>query len=108
MTEQANHTPGPWAILYPEQKPQLVFAHGNNYELVVANCGMSDEGISTNAVIANARLIAAAPEMAGELKLCLRRFEALTEDCYPLGAKARRQEDIRAVLQKAGVLDGEI
>jgi len=118
MTTQAKHTPGPWEISDGGRnsgpyyfKPSTAGAFFGFYEVAP-----KDDVIWTARVsrIADARLIAAAPEMAEELLACLDMLEA-TNGSGPvpipprwakLGPKGTFSH-IRAVLQKAGVLDGE-
>lgn len=65
MTKQAKHTPGPWRL---EDGPEdgLWVADENHF---VANCRQS-YAMAEGESIANARLIAAAPEMAEALSDC--------------------------------------
>ena len=110
MTEQAKHTPGPWRL---EDGPEdgLWVADENHF---VANCRQS-YAMADGEGLANARLIAAAPEMAEELLGCLNMLEATNGSgpvpIPPRWAKLgpnRTFSHIRAVLQKAGILDGGI
>lgn len=62
----ANHTPGPWAI--SQHDPRLV-KHLSGP--VLAECGP----VNTEEAQANARLIAAAPELLASLRRVLRMLE---------------------------------
>ena len=73
MTTQANHTPGPWQAEDGLDEPTV-----ESEDFVVASCHQAramDDGES----VANARLIAAAPEMAEALEWCLELITRLYE-----------------------------
>ena len=91
----SGHTPGPWKTNADGMR--TVMGRDGNGELKpLAQVFVQDFGPDER--FANARLIAAAPEMAGVLKGCLDYFAARSG----LQAKAF-EEDIRAVLETAGV-----
>lgn len=61
----SKHTPGPWTLVTAENSPPCIIARGKHDICVMAGAG-SNEG-----VMADARLIAAAPELLEALKrLC--------------------------------------
>ena len=62
----AEHTPGPWRVKYHESSPDQIAAVVSDHDLV---CAMSIDGN------ANARLIAAAPELLAALEQTITRFE---------------------------------
>ena len=69
----SKHTPGPWGLV---GNFNVV---GASRERTVATCGgYSDNRPGTfDENCANARLIAAAPEMLGALKACLRQVQTI-------------------------------
>ena len=104
-TVEAKHTAGPWRAKvweYPDAIPprrELIIENG---KFVVAHCAW-DEGkdnpytIHTSEAEANARLIAAAPELLEALKDCVEKIEnsvgwnavdIFPEDIYSLISKA--------------------
>ena len=98
MTEQTNHTPGPWRGNETPDRDGLVRDGGGH---VVAQC--FPEYFGVEGAKANARLIAAAPEMAGVLRNLVCKLEiyvgslAIDEDRYPSLLKMGRE-----VLERAG------
>ena len=68
MTTQATHTPGPWAA----NDDGLVLGNLDNYEgeaPLVCSCGESDDfNMEPSLQLANARLIAAAPDLLEALQ----------------------------------------
>jgi hypothetical protein len=84
-----HHTPGPWIpSLNPTNDHEAeVLARGFFRSLCVARCGHGDEAV------ANARLIASAPELLG---LCEESLRALHEDDFPT-----LKEKLRAAITKA-------
>ena len=84
-----KHTPGPWSIL-DERRGFIVTACDDCYDVAtVRNIGNRDNA-------ANARLIAAAPNMLAALQIADRTFA----ENGLLACHAARQE-IRAAIQKA-------
>lgn len=87
--EKAKHTPGPWNIYFNSQDDLVIrkmFADGQESH-VVARC---------HSGYANARLIAAAPELLEALETLAEHFEYYMGDneCRPL-------ENARAAIAKA-------
>lgn len=72
MKTEAKHTPGPWEVSR-RNAWRVADAHDNT----VASTG-TDSSISYGAHVANARLIAAAPDMLEALKACLAALQAYT------------------------------
>ena len=76
-----KHTPGPWTILSRDRDTLLVGRDdGNGTDTPVADClgeiVYSTEGLPDRAErFATARLIAAAPDLLAQLKLCLQLIE---------------------------------
>lgn len=68
MGEQ-QHTPAPWRVLQ-SGFGTTVWAGGENNPSIIA-----DKGDHLPATIANARLIATAPDMAAEIKQCAAELE---------------------------------
>jgi hypothetical protein len=68
MTTQATHTPGPWAA----NDDGLVLGNLDNYEgeaPLVCTCGSADDfNMEPDLHLANARLIAAAPDLLDALE----------------------------------------
>jgi hypothetical protein len=68
MTTQAKHTPGPWAA----NDDGLVLGNLDNYEgeaPLVCTCGSADDfNMEPDLHLANARLIAAAPDLLDALE----------------------------------------
>lgn len=63
-----KHTPAPWTV-NPKAKRNV--RHGN---LTIANCSSSQDGSREEEEIANAKLIAAAPELLEALKIVRNYF----------------------------------
>ncbi len=84
MTTQAKHTPGPWAA----NDDGLVLGNLDNYEgeaPLVCTCGSADDfNMEPDLHLANARLIASAPEMLEALRAMVARApfidQSVTED----------------------------
>lgn len=76
MAEQVSHTPGPWHVWHTTNVTTLL--ESGRPERIVANCGVfsdgreADSGYEENE--ANARLIAAAPELLAALHAVLNWF----------------------------------
>ena len=68
-----QHTPGPWGIAVPEQTDavqRLVTFEGREYGQAIATVHGPGWGATREGMQANARLIAAAPELLEALKVC--------------------------------------
>lgn len=85
----SSHTPGPWACTYTSN-----YAH--DYRLTQPNgqpLPINAEANDRSEQRANARLIAAAPEL---LNLCERAFRALDWDDFP-----QLKEDLQNAIERA-------
>jgi len=111
MIEQAEHTPGPWWATEGLECPIVDSAN-----CIIAGCHVAachlERPMAEGKSIANARLIAAAPEMAEMLLHSLNILESTTHgSAVPIPEKWAKWgpdetfRQIRAVLQKAGVLN---
>lgn len=92
-----RHTPGPWKVSSPHNG--VINAFLVDYGPVTANQIVMDAG-------ANARLIAAAPEMLEQLERCLLNIESLNalieERCPDLRSGSSDTEEMtRKVIAKA-------
>jgi len=88
----ANHTPGPWSVV--ELTPNTVQTPSGR--ISVNWNATHDDGKRLNEAEANARLIAAAPELLDALELALEIIEATGPGSYPVA-----EEQIRAAIAKA-------
>jgi len=83
MTQPAGHTPGPWAVRSIDHslRGKIFFVTGvneRNTRIVIADCGIDRETADNRAECeANARLIAAAPELLEALKGTVAMLELL-------------------------------
>ena len=92
----SKHTPGPWRAVH----------HG--YNLAIRAGDIIDplayfpnaESFDPAATEANARLIAAAPELLAALRLCVLKFSQLLDTGMTLGM-ARALDEARAAIAKA-------
>ena len=84
----ATHTPGPWRFGYGG-----IFADRGNLLLDDMVCGLKYRDVPTEVVRANARLIAAAPDLLEVLKQCLKRGWMWDNDpeLYDAAAKVIRK-----------------
>jgi hypothetical protein len=78
---ECSHTPGPWMVgnVGQREDPRMVYCD-DSLGSRVADCSTSGHGLTVEQDLANARLIAAAPEMytiLDELE------EALDKEIYP-------------------------
>lgn len=91
------HTPGPWRYLPENGSPttgQHMIAGGKpGYLAEVRDCGSGD-------IKANARLIAAAPDLLEALRATLRCLE-WHEQRHGVGMDAKAVKDARAAIAKA-------
>lgn len=95
MSEQAQHTPGPWKNNADGMKTVMGWDDTGDLQPLAQ---VFFQNFETEEAYANARLIAAAPDMAAALTACLDYFSYYQDQ----QAKAF-EEGIRAVLEKAGV-----
>ncbi|MDX9747441.1 MAG: hypothetical protein RBT57_02970 [Paludibacter sp.] len=74
---KTTHTPGPWKTNYSERYPEYDFVTGKNGEIICQFFSKSEEDYSNKE--ANAKLIAAAPELLE----ALRELHDLLEENLP-------------------------
>lgn len=100
MTEnQATHTPGPWSI-NSWQQPTSDIRIGASGTSLAARVPLRD--VSINEQLVNARLIAAAPEILGALKLLHEHCRAMsTEYRNGLGDTDAIYTQVNAAIAKA-------
>lgn len=79
-----KHTPAPWTV-NPKAKTNI--RHGN---LTIANCSSTHDGSRAEEEIANAKLIAAAPEL---LEACISMEKNYREMAYAIGEEGLLTED---------------
>jgi hypothetical protein len=94
----SDFTPGPWMILFDDISDEIVIqAHGGEYVASI-DCDGAYDGKIANCIDANARLIAAAPDLLGALEALL-RFAENTES--ELGIVLGSANSARAAIAKA-------
>lgn len=85
----SKHTPGPWtAICPPSSSLTTRMIQGSNSE-IVAHIGPQGWARDVDVEVADARLIAAAPDLLAALRLCAATMERRFGDCFEV-AKARK------------------
>ena len=92
-----THTPGPWGIAVPEQTDavqRLVTFEGSEYGQAVATIHGPGWGATQEGMQANARLIAAAPEL---LEI-LQTITSHAQETYPHFESERGQLEIAEAL----------
>ena len=81
MSEQREHTPGPWktgALMTQVE----VWPDGWNVPLCIADCAATHSPPTEAERVANARLIAASPTLLGALRFLLSEYnQHVPEDC---------------------------
>ena len=95
----AQHTPGPWSV----DEPHQVLAESVG-EYVAITQAEEWNALPRDQVEANARLIAAAPELLFELKKCaslLKTAFGETNDLTGKAVIAQRLESVTALIAKA-------
>lgn len=78
-----SHTPGPWEVGDNGVCTDLMVYCNDALGSRVANCSDSGHGITNEQDKANARLIAAAPELLEALQAAQRRLELIDDNCQP-------------------------
>ncbi len=86
MSEKQTHTPGPWHEYQSEK---------DAHKMIASKCG---ESIANHVPNANARLIAAAPELLEQCKLFEKLLSTLIIEGHS-GADLER-DNLRAILDK--------
>jgi hypothetical protein len=102
---ESAHTPGPWTVASVENtlrgRVYFVRAIREGKPVVVADCGLTAESPPTRAECeANARLIAAAPELLAALKTLIRAVADAGKE-GTAGDLGRAESQARAALAKA-------
>ena len=86
MSELVNHTPGPWVAVYHPDKALGSDVSTLQHGIKIAECGIPGKGRyprKPEEIIANARLIAAAPELLAALKRIVReRAHGVTDAAW--------------------------
>lgn len=83
-----KHTPGPWRVEIEDGIP-VIWAHPNSYDIAIVAVDwepvrhQGPEDIDNGTKAANARLIAAAPDLLAALEMLLNETNAGTWDCLP-------------------------
>jgi hypothetical protein len=104
FTEQkTTHTPGPWQQCLGSFGPYITKqTPGKDSVLAKLHDSMTPD-ISENENLANARLIAAAPELLAELRLCLPWFLDLKAgEVFSQATAGELAKRIEAAIAKAG------
>lgn len=92
----AQHTPGPWQYDEDSLRPGWYSIYHNG---PLAYCG--DTTAEPGDGEANARLIAAAPDLLAAARLTLRLLEDLTAEQYSRGEDQPARDALRAAIEKA-------
>ena len=82
MNKMSKHTPGPWAVGSASGHIETA----NAWRMSIATCYNKDskaDGVSKEEFAANARLIAAAPELLDALVICESNIASLLWSCHP-------------------------
>ena len=79
MSETANHTPGPWEIGARMTRVE-VLPKGWNMPMCVADCGTEHAPDSKHERVANARLIASAPDLLAACRAAVKEMDVLQPD----------------------------
>jgi hypothetical protein len=100
-TQSVAHTPGPWEYDYSQAPADEWIISGPGFDPIIASVRRDEEkGLTGAEVEANARLIAASPELARMLRAA-RSHLTLFIDPATDSMAARLFTDIDAVLAKA-------
>lgn len=95
----SNHTPGPWQLRYALLDPQEVRAVGDADGSFVADCATTSRSIEE--IAANARLIAAAPDLLHEIEAALQWWDEFSRSETMYVLKPVWVEYARAAIVKA-------
>jgi hypothetical protein len=74
-----KHTPGPWETGSLMTRVE-VLPDGWNAPMCIADCGTKNAPKSETERVANAKLIAASPDLLAALVLCVQDYEATVEN----------------------------
>lgn len=104
--DNAEHTPGPWSLGHETSKNDPDTSFRGPFINVVAGLGFSLPALAAGETMvearANARLIAAAPELLEALEQAAERFDfAAHRDKNQAGLWATAAKEARAVAEKA-------
>ena len=99
MKMTAKHTPGPWTIKGPSA-PNRPKTDGGDYAIIadgkiIAEAIYQTDETDFQPVIANARLIAAAPDLLEALKLFVERDCSITTEEFKMGRIAIAKAEAR-------------
>lgn len=100
-----KHTPGPWKANGPSPGNIKGFDDGGDYAIISG--GIIAEAfhrIDDNTFVdaeANARLIAAAPELLATLKFALAEISDMTTDAFSKGADKEARDRMKQAIAKA-------
>ncbi len=100
---KTTHTPGPWNVNIPPHKFPIYAAHPANRFAYVATTPR-DDGLTDAERDANARLIAAAPELLEALRLALVTIECLAPSHRGFDSTRSSKDVICAAISKASDL----
>jgi len=112
MTTEAKHTPGPWIVCTMDDSDNALsieqdrLARGDEEPSIVAEVDLCGDGIDRTTGEANARLIAAAPDLLAACEESLRvlTLESVTDRLYTQPGMEQGYEAIdilRAAIAKA-------
>lgn len=93
----AKHTPGPWAYAYDGSSTWSIGEADDPQDKLVASIGDRDDARAT----ANARLIAAAPDLLKALEFCAQAIRTAGLDTVKGGICAQAFAEARAAIAKA-------
>lgn len=102
-TTTATHTPGPWKVYHPISTAESLGIDAASGESVVV-WGERHEGIIGERREANARLIAAAPELLEALRFCIPALEWSVANSPSAVRRSSARSDLeiaRAAIAKA-------
>ena len=103
-TETAKHTPGPWRVedwQYPQTGREHVSVIQNDKDAVAEVLDLWSMDFRAEEKAANARLIAAAPELLESLRLMVDMFERHIDGRPGPDDAATRWDSARAAIAKA-------
>ena len=101
MTDNAKHTPGPWTV-WPDLDVTGTHDDRHSFAAGVAAICDDDDRQGTGVAAANARLIAAAPELLAAVEDAEFLLRKLGQLAGPMQDSCNRSaEDARAAIRKA-------
>jgi len=99
-----KYTPGPWFFRPEEPRVEAEYPANEGFFCTVADCGKS-RTLEPDAMAANAKLIAAAPDLLEVLKVIESRLDRWARgefEAGPAGRDGGVVKQIRAAISKAG------